>query len=477
MKAEEARLGTGDELVRRSWQMPIAYRSIGLAVMAIDIAIVFAASLCAGAVYHRYRLGYTGDLVHYVGIAVVVSVLFTLAMRGKDLYETAALLALMRQLRAVTVFWLGLLAAFAMVAFLLRVNGAFSRGAAVMFTVAGLAGLLGHRMLWARALADGRIRSRLRGPRVALVTLHPAGAPRTLLERHGFRVVEAVDLSAVAPEALAAALSGTFQALRGRDVAEVYIAAGGSDVAVDDAFLAAFRVLPLPVRLLPAPATRRMLERPARRLGTTTAVDLQRGPLDPVETTLKRSLDVAFAGLGLIALSPLLCFVALAVRLDTPGPVFFRQSRAGFNGRTFRILKFRSMSVMEDGGKVLQARRGDARVTRVGRWIRRTSVDELPQLLNVMRGEMSLVGPRPHALAHDDHYGQLIGDYAFRHHMKPGLTGWAQVNGHRGETETVDAMTKRVEHDLWYVDHWSLWLDIRIIVRTALGILDIRNVY
>jgi len=135
------------------------------------------------------------------------------------------------------------------------------------------------------------------------------------------------------------------------------------------------------------------------------------------------------------------------------------------------------MRVLENGDVIEQARRNDARVTRVGHWLRRTSIDELPQLLNVLRGEMSLVGPRPHALAHDNAYDKIIGTYALRHHVKPGITGWAQVHGFRGETPTIELMERRVEHDLWYINNWSLWLDLRTLAKTLIGQLSARNAY
>jgi exopolysaccharide biosynthesis polyprenyl glycosylphosphotransferase len=159
---------------------------------------------------------------------------------------------------------------------------------------------------------------------------------------------------------------------------------------------------------------------------------------------------------------------AALVKLDSPGSVIFRQTRRGFNGRPFNIWKFRSMTTSDNGDSVLQAKKEDPRVTRIGKLLRRTSMDELPQLWNVLRGEMSLVGPRPHALAHDNYYDQMISNYAYRHHVKPGLTGWAQINGLRGETPTINLMEKRVECDVWYVSNWSIWLDIRILVRTAI---------
>ncbi len=179
----------------------------------------------------------------------------------------------------------------------------------------------------------------------------------------------------------------------------------------------------------------------------------------------------------LIALAPLLLTVMLLIRLETPGPVIFRQRRKGFNGQEFTIYKFRSMGVLEDGAVIPQARRNDPRVTGVGRILRVTSIDELPQLLNVLRGHMSLVGPRPHAAAHDDGYSKLIAKYAFRQHVKPGLTGWAQVNGYRGETSRLEMMERRVDFDLWYIKNWSFWIDLRILVLTCVEVFRRRNAY
>jgi len=155
------------------------------------------------------------------------------------------------------------------------------------------------------------------------------------------------------------------------------------------------------------------------------------------------------------------------IRLDSPGPALFRQTRTGLNGRQFRIYKFRSMTVQEDGPVVNQATQRDPRVTRIGRILRQTSLDEVPQLLNVIRGEMALVGPRPHALAHDDYYGREIPAYERRFAVKPGITGWAQVNGARGETPTMADMQRRVDLDLWYIEHWNSALDLTILARTA----------
>jgi putative colanic acid biosynthesis UDP-glucose lipid carrier transferase len=193
----------------------------------------------------------------------------------------------------------------------------------------------------------------------------------------------------------------------------------------------------------------------SRRSGSASALDG------------KDILDRGLASLGLVSLLPLLLVIGLSVRLDSKGPALFGQTRTGRNGKPFRIYKFRTMTVQENGPVVQQATQGDTRVTRIGRILRQTSLDELPQLLNVIRGEMSLVGPRPHALAHDEHYGREIPDYVGRFAVKPGLTGWAQVNGSRGETPTLAAMGRRVELDLWYVRNRTLALDLTILARTV----------
>lgn len=196
------------------------------------------------------------------------------------------------------------------------------------------------------------------------------------------------------------------------------------------------------------------------------SVRIMTRPLDAQQRLVKRLEDIAVAGLALLILSPLLLLTAVAIRLDSPGPIFFRQRRHGFNNRTFEVLKFRTMYHRPQASSVQQATRNDPRVTRVGAILRRTSVDELPQIINVLRGEMSIVGPRPHAIEHNDHFARRIRSYLARHRVRPGITGWAQVKGFRGETETVEKMRARVEHDLFYVDNWSLAFDVRIILAT-----------
>ena len=188
-------------------------------------------------------------------------------------------------------------------------------------------------------------------------------------------------------------------------------------------------------------------------------------------------MDLVVGALALVFFLPLMALTAMAIRLDGPGPVIFRQNRKGFNGKEFVIFKFRTMTVQENGSAVVQATRDDARVTPIGRLLRSASIDELPQLLNVLKGDMSLIGPRPHALAHDNYFEGILSDYAFRHHVKPGITGWAQCNGARGATPSVEHIAERVKLDLWYINNWSLWLDIQILIKTFFEILRKRNAY
>ena len=237
--------------------------------------------------------------------------------------------------------------------------------------------------------------------------------------------------------------------------------------------------LPVSIRLAPDLVG---LSHKAPRFGTLAGVptlDLARHPGDGWQAIAKRLSDKVLAAALLIALAPLLLLIAAVVKLESPGPALYRQTRYGFNNRPFTVFKFRSMRHGDHrlGAGLRQATANDPRVTRVGRLLRRTSLDELPQLFNVLNGSMSLVGPRPHAVAHNEQYADIIAGYSARHRVRPGITGWAQVNGLRGETETADKMRARVAYDIYYIENWSLLLDLRILLRTTVvGFLH-KNAY
>jgi exopolysaccharide biosynthesis polyprenyl glycosylphosphotransferase len=210
-------------------------------------------------------------------------------------------------------------------------------------------------------------------------------------------------------------------------------------------------------------------------IGPNNALRLLRKPMTDGSVALKRTMDIVGAGLGVVLLSPILAAAAVAILVSMGRPVIYRQERRGFNGETFLIWKFRTMTVTESGWNMHQAKLGDPRITPVGRFLRATSIDELPQLINVLRGQMSLVGPRPHAVSHDETLALQMENYAHRQRIKPGITGWAQVNGHRGETSTFEQVEGRVRHDLYYIDNWSVFLDLWILVLTVVSPATRRN--
>lgn len=212
-------------------------------------------------------------------------------------------------------------------------------------------------------------------------------------------------------------------------------------------------------------------------VGGLPVVSVFESPFLGVEGWLKRAEDIVLGSLAMLVAGLPMLLIAAGVKLTSRGPVFFRQRRYGLNGEEILVYKFRSMRVAEDGPVVKQAQKGDPRITPFGAFLRRTSLDELPQLINVLNGSMSLVGPRPHAIAHNEEYRRLIHGYMLRHKVKPGITGWAQVNGWRGETDTLEKMQKRIEHDLHYIENWGLWLDIKILWLTVFGSKTRQNAY
>jgi putative colanic acid biosynthesis UDP-glucose lipid carrier transferase len=206
-----------------------------------------------------------------------------------------------------------------------------------------------------------------------------------------------------------------------------------------------------------------------QQIANIPLVSIYDSPFNGVDGWLKRTEDLVLGSMILLLISIPMAVVAIAIKVTSPGPVFFRQRRYGLNAKEIRVLKFRTMTVCEDGPEIKQATKHDARVTRLGRFLRRTSIDELPQFLQVITGQMSIVGPRPHAVAHNQAYRSLIQGYMLRHKVKPGITGWAQVNGFRGETDTLEKMEQRVRYDLDYITDWYLGLDLKIIFLTLLG--------
>ncbi len=298
--------------------------------------------------------------------------------------------------------------------------------------------------------------------------------------RWAFPVGVCLDRDAPAKPILGGFISGLAdveRVVREEAVDDVIVAVPWKETSRLAECLAILKPLTIDVHLFPETPEPFMDGRGLSVLAGVPMARIETRPLSGGRAIAKEIEDRLLGALLLLLISPLIALVAVLIRLDSPGPVFFRQSRYGYDNQPFTCLKFRSMVVRPEEDLVRQATRDDPRVTRVGKFLRSTSLDELPQLINVVGGTMSLVGPRPHAVSHHHQYAQVVDDYRCRHRMKPGITGWAQVNGYRGETATLDLMSQRVVCDLWYIDHWSLWLDLVILMKTPGACLGRRNAY
>ena len=296
-----------------------------------------------------------------------------------------------------------------------------------------------------------------------------------------FHLLSVYDLADVGNSGLTDEQLPAFQNLlkecRDHSVDEVIIALPGQSRDLLDRVIKTVKLLPAEVSLFSNYLEQNLKLYGVKNLDGMQTISVQRTPISDWGRFAKLVADYIISAAAVLALSPLMLLIALAIKLDSSGPVFFRQRRQGLNGKIIKVMKFRTMTVMEDGDTVKQAQKNDQRVTRVGRILRQSSLDELPQFFNVLSGEMSIVGPRPHAIAHNTYYESLLENYANRYRVKPGITGWAQVNGFRGEVHDQSQMENRVRLDLEYIDNWNFWFDMYIILVTPFFGLMSRNAY
>ena len=462
----------------RRWRLPVAYRALPTIALSIDLAVILVSAIGAEFLYHNLPSGIEGEFSHTIAAAMFVAILFVAAMRIQKLYSPERLIVIDDQARSVLSAWCGAFLILASGVFTWGVSHDLSRGDILMFWAIGAVGLLIHRAVWRVVLPRALESGALRGRTVVSMSCEEAVPQRFAdnLSRYGYHILAHFHVPAGEPSA-EDVVDNVISLCRTSDVEEVLLFVDPERMTYLRSIAKRLRVLPLPVTLVPFGALAQLFQRAHSDIGDTVAIEIQRAALSPIEQAAKRFIDIVVAVTALTILAPLMISVAIAIKLDSEGPVFFRQTRHGFNGRPFGIYKFRSMTVMEDGEVVRQAQKNDDRVTRVGYWIRRLSIDELPQLLNVVYGDMSIVGPRPHASAHDRYFTSAIEKYAFRHHVKSGITGWAQVRGARGETDTLDKMQRRVELDLWYINNWSIWLDFSIMIRTIFVVFGTENAH
>ncbi len=471
----------------RAWVV-LSRSTFSGAVFLTDIALIVAMSCMTGIAYHLAVYGDPGDFATFVQVGVLAASIFAISNIFRGEYALPNFLAFKPHGRRTVQLWNVTLIGLLMLGFLAQISVDYSRGWVVLFYVATLAALLVERFLLVRLTALARAAGLVSAQRIFLIGTGAQVAafirryePWTL----GANIVGCRFLTPVA----ATTSETTRRATLDADLAEA--ATGVRSLKPDAIFLLlpwsaietiercaeTFLALPVEIHLGPEQILHKFEEVELSKLGPLASLSLTRLPLSRFEVVQKRLFDLVVAAAAVVLLTPLFLLVAALIKIDSPGPIFFVQRRYGFNQQPFRIIKFRTMRTLDDGPVIPQARPDDPRSTRVGRWLRRWNLDEIPQLFNVLTGEMSLVGPRPHALSHDHEYARRIALYARRHNVKPGITGWAQIHGLRGETDTDEKMRKRVEYDLFYVDNWSLWLDAKIIARTVLSPAAYKNAY
>jgi Undecaprenyl-phosphate glucose phosphotransferase len=459
---------------------------LGASLAAADALVVVGAALLVFHGFYEVRHGESGLDLTYAGYGALGALLLLQRLWSVGAYTWRRMLDREAQLRLAFTSWTLAVGLVLGAVFLLHAAGDLSRGWFLGWYASGLAGLLALRLavpVLARKLAAaGRIARRglaIVGPRSHLASaaalLEPA-LPHLRLTCHALDPAE-VERGG---EPLARALAALRRTLRREGVEGVLVLPLSTRTEPQMRVLQELRELPVDVWYCPA-VEPRLANAGATTFGPLPALLVRPQPLSMTEQRIKRAADLVMAGTALLLLSPLLLVVAVAVKLDSPGPIFFRQARFGFNNRPFEMLKFRTMHLADcDPTGARRTVRDDPRVTRVGRFLRRSSLDELPQLWNVLKGDMSIVGPRAHPIEMkigDRYYHEVVEGYFARHRVRPGITGWAQVHGLRGEVDTLEKARARLEHDLWYVENWSLWLDLRILALTVLRGFGCRNAY
>ncbi len=458
------------------------------AIFLADIALIVAMSCLTGVVYHLVAYGNPGLISSFVQIGLLAASIFAISNLFRREYRLPNFFSFKPHARRTIQLWNVTLISLLMLGFLAQITVEYSRAWTLLFYTSTLAALIVERYFVVRITALARSAGLLSAQRIFLIgTGANVGAfvnryePWTL----GINIVGCRFLTPV----VATAPVEQRRAILDRDLAEavasvrslapdaIFFLLPWSATETIDRCAETFLTLPVEIHLGPEQVLYKFEEAKLSTLGPVASLQLTRRPLTRSENIQKRAFDLVFAAAGLLLATPLLVLVAALIKLDSPGPIFFLQRRYGFNQQPFRIIKFRTMRTLDDGAVVRQATVDDPRLTRVGRWLRRWNIDEIPQLFNVLTGDMSLVGPRPHALSHDREYEQRISRYGRRHNVKPGIAGWAQIHGYRGETDTDEKMRKRVEYDLFYIDNWSLWLDLKIMARTVLSRAAYQNAF
>lgn len=454
-------------------------------VIVVDLISVVLTSVAAGVGYHKFAFQSFGDPMEFVSVGAAIGIFFVSACRLLETGQGTAVSTSNSRAGQGVIAWALSFALLCLVLFAFRAGISVSRGFIGVLFLMGLPLVVGVHAHFPNLLARATGQSKM-SVRNAIV-IGNAGCA-SLGEFHAefgrgrYAKPTILEFDATAPSVAwsverSALLTRVLEAAHKNDVGDIFVMADRVSGERLAEIYDALSIVPRSVYVIPGKTQAPLLRNRITHIGDAVAIEIQSEPLGSTARAVKRAFDLTASVVLLVLLIPVFILVSLLIKLDSRGPILFRQTRRGLRGHEFKIFKFRSMRVLEDGPSVVQAGRFDRRVTRVGGLIRRLSIDELPQLLNVLGGEMSLVGPRPHAVAHDEHYAKAIPNYEIRQHVKPGITGWAQVNGLRGETKELWKMHRRIEFDIWYARNCSLLLDARILLLTVVEVFRQRNAY
>jgi Undecaprenyl-phosphate glucose phosphotransferase len=464
----------------RSPRFALTHAGLMATAFALEFVSILLTAIVTGVTYHWIAYGYSGSLPTFAAVGSLAALGYCLTFLIRNEYGFESLFDGHRPPGHIFLAWNLVFVGFAVIGFLTKGTQIYSRGWLVLFYAVGA----GTVLLMNSAIVHGLgmlISCGLVRARKLMIVATDADLPKLEQEitacAAGFAIVARVGLERTATDSdgIDRVLDAAVASARAMGIEDVFISDTFSGHEFLDRAVQAFSALPVAIHLSAGGLVARFKHARVLRFGKVAALSLTRAPLGPFEAATKRWFDILVSAIALLLLSPLFALIAVLIKCDSRGPVFFRQRRRGYNTAEFRIWKFRTMTTMEDGDIVTQATKGDARITFIGSFLRRFSLDELPQLINVLKGEMSLVGPRPHAVAHDRFFERRITGYPRRLNVKPGITGWAQVNGFRGATDTDEAMQRRVEHDIFYIDNCSIGFDLYILLLTLISPKASRN--
>jgi Undecaprenyl-phosphate glucose phosphotransferase len=467
---------------RRDTMSPIMVSGV---LRLVELALL----VISGAVLFVCYVGLGTDLYwHYPAMIASASLLAVILLDIADCYQLPALMRPVSQITRIALTWAGTLALFAVAAFFFKLADDFSRIWFGGWFAVGLVLLLGPRLLLAHMIKRWARNGTIERRAVIVGGGKAAEALIRSVEQQPYndiRICGIFDDRRSPPLVAGYPKLGTISELiEFARIARIDMLIVSLPLTAETRVLSLLKklwVLPVDIRLSAHSNQLQFRPRSYSYIGSVPMLDIFDKPINDWDSVAKRAFDVVFSLIGIILLSPVMVVTAIAIKLDSKGPVLFKQKRHGFNNETIEVYKFRSMYTEQaDPTAIRPVTKGDPRVTRVGRFIRKTSIDELPQFFNALFGSLSLVGPRPHAIAAQSHsllYDEVVDGYFARHRVKPGVTGWAQINGWRGEMDTDEKIRMRTEYDLHYIENWSLWFDLAILFLTPIRLLNTENAY